>query len=84
MSEYIGIDFGTTNTAVIKIDDKNKNAKLITKLGENGEYPFASMIAINKNDGRMMFVMHAPNVGPKERPCLIEVEEKDGRLVAKI
>ena len=55
MSEYIGIDFGTTNTAVIKIDDKNKNAKLITKLGENGEYPFASMIAINKNDGRMMF-----------------------------
>lgn len=35
-------------------------------------------------DGKMMFVMHTPNVGPKERPCLIEVEEKDGRLVAKI
>ena len=55
MSEYIGIDFGTTNTAVIKIDDENVNAKKVTKLGENGKYPFASMIAINKNDGRMMF-----------------------------
>lgn len=51
---YYGIDFGTTNTAVVQIIvDKDGIKK--TNLGEDGEYPFASIVAIAKNGEKMLF-----------------------------
>lgn len=41
----IGIDFGTTNTSVVRID-KNSYGEKMTILGEDGEFPFASLLAV--------------------------------------
>ncbi|GHU46349.1 hypothetical protein FACS1894120_2980 [Clostridia bacterium] len=47
---YFGIDFGTTNTAVVKVivseSDTGKTDVQITNLGEEGNYPFSSIVAI--------------------------------------
>lgn len=45
---HIGIDFGTTNTAVIQIyiDELGQKTRI---LGEKGNYPFSSIVAIPKN-----------------------------------
>jgi molecular chaperone DnaK len=48
--QYIGIDFGTTNTSVVWVNDDEYGRK-ITFLGENGEYPFSSIVAIPKKNG---------------------------------
>ena len=51
MKQCIGINFGTTNTAVVCVLGKKT-----THLGENGEYPFSSVVAIPKNeDGAILF-----------------------------
>lgn len=52
--QYIGIDFGTTNTAVVWVNDDEYGRK-VTFLGENGEYPFSSIVAIPKNGGKLLF-----------------------------
>ncbi|GHV54738.1 hypothetical protein FACS1894216_15370 [Synergistales bacterium] len=55
MQEYcIGIDFGTTNTAVVCIQD-DKLGRRTRLLGENGEYPFSSIAAIPKSGGVLKF-----------------------------
>lgn len=48
---YIGIDFGTTNTAVIGmvVDELGAVPKQIN-LAEEGDLPFSSIVAIPKND----------------------------------
>lgn len=46
--QYIGIDFGTTTTAVVCIQDDEYGRKIIN-LGEEGEYPFSSIVAIPKD-----------------------------------
>ncbi|MFP3043608.1 Hsp70 family protein [Treponema primitia] len=47
--EYFGIDFGTTNTAVYYINQLDDGEIMSLKIGEDGNYPFSSMIAISKN-----------------------------------
>lgn len=51
---YFGIDFGTTNTAIVAVLVEGSNAKILN-LGENGDYPFSSMVAIPKNGGDWLF-----------------------------
>lgn len=50
---YFGIDFGTTNTAVVQllVDEYGKK---IVNCGEDG-LPFPSMLAINKEDATILF-----------------------------
>ena len=52
--QYIGIDFGTTNTSVVWVNDDEYGRRIIP-LGENGEYPFSSIVAIPKDGGKLMF-----------------------------
>lgn len=52
--QYFGIDFGTTNTAVVSIQDDEFGRKE-TFLGENGEYPFSSIVALPKDGGTILF-----------------------------
>ncbi|MCL1788836.1 MAG: Hsp70 family protein [Oscillospiraceae bacterium] len=51
----IGIDFGTTNTAVVRITQESDNRIQTEHLGENGVGPFASIIAIPKEGGKLVF-----------------------------
>jgi len=51
---FIGIDFGTTNTAVVKITS-DENGTVSEILGENGKNPFSSIIAIPKDGGKLVF-----------------------------
>ena len=52
MKYYFGIDFGTTNSAVVAIVyDKDWN-RTIT-FGDEYENPFPSLIAIDKSDGKV-------------------------------
>lgn len=52
---YIGIDFGTTNTAVVEIVQDLQGMKVIP-LGEGGQYPFSSIVATPKTgDGALLF-----------------------------
>ena len=51
---FIGIDFGTTNTAVVHIIS-DKLGSRITHLGDEGEYPFSSIVAIPKDGGPLLF-----------------------------
>ncbi|MDR0197476.1 MAG: Hsp70 family protein [Oscillospiraceae bacterium] len=51
---YIGIDFGTTNTAVVRINS-GENSTVTETLGESGNSPFASIIAIPKEGGKLVF-----------------------------
>ena len=46
---FIGIDFGTTNTSVVMIL-KDQYGERIKLLGENGEFPFASLLSIDYNN----------------------------------
>lgn len=48
---HIGIDFGTTNTAVVGlvVDEKGSTPKHVI-LSEDGDLPFSSVVAIPKND----------------------------------
>jgi molecular chaperone DnaK len=51
--DFFGIDFGTTNTAVYLIrKGKLGITSLERKLGENGGYPFPSIIAVPKNQDK--------------------------------
>lgn len=52
---YFGIDFGTTNTSVVQIFVDEYDKKVI-HLGENGDNPFSSIVAIPKNGNQpLMF-----------------------------
>lgn len=46
---YFGIDFGTTNTAVVRLKIDESFGKQITRYGEDGE-AFPSLLAINSAD----------------------------------
>lgn len=49
MSEdYIGIDFGTTNTAVVRLR-KDELGQKVDLLGDDGKYPFSSIVAIPRD-----------------------------------
>ena len=54
----IGIDFGTTNTSIISLMKDDLGEKCVV-LGEDGEFPFASLLAISK-DNRVFFGNKAP------------------------
>jgi molecular chaperone DnaK len=49
-STVIGIDFGTTNTAVVRIGDGE-----VLRLGENAGSSFSSIIAIPRDGGKLVF-----------------------------
>lgn len=51
---FIGINFGTTNTAVVQILNDEHGFRSVN-LGEGGEYPFSSIVAIPKNGGALKF-----------------------------
>jgi molecular chaperone DnaK len=51
---FIGIDFGTTNTSAVCIIVDEHGTKTLY-LGEEGEYPFSSIVAIPKKEGKMLF-----------------------------
>ncbi len=50
MNDFIGIDFGTTNTAVVQLLIDEHGCRSIN-LGEEGEYPFSSIVAIPHDSG---------------------------------
>lgn len=50
---YFGIDFGTTNTAVVQMLVDDYGTKIVN-CGE-GDLPFSSLLAINKTDGTVLF-----------------------------
>lgn len=51
---FIGINFGTTNTSVVQLLNDEQGIRCIN-LGEEGEYPFSSVVAIPKNKGALKF-----------------------------
>lgn len=51
---FIGIDFGTTNTSVVRVIADEYGIKTMY-LGGEGEYPFSSIVAIPKKEGKMLF-----------------------------
>jgi molecular chaperone DnaK len=54
-NSIIGIDFGTTNTAVVRITADGENVR-VERFGENAvNSPFASIIAIPKEGGKLVF-----------------------------
>lgn len=56
---YFGIDFGTTNTAVVQILVDEHGTKTIN-LGED-DMPFSSLVAIHKVDGTILFGRQVKN-----------------------
>jgi molecular chaperone DnaK len=59
-SSFIGIDFGTTNTAVVRLRNDEQGFRNDI-LGEEGEYPFSSIVAIPKNGGALKFGREVKN-----------------------
>lgn len=51
---FIGINFGTTNTAVVQLLNDEHGFRSVN-LGEGGDYPFSSIVAIPKNGGALKF-----------------------------
>ncbi len=51
---FIGIDFGTTNTSVVQLFNDEQGFRRV-RLGEGGEFPFSSIVAIPKNGGFLKF-----------------------------
>ena len=51
---FIGIDFGTTNTSVVQLLYDEYGQRTI-HLGEGGDYPFSSIIAIPNSGGALKF-----------------------------
>ncbi len=49
----VGIDFGTTNTSIVSLMRDELGEKCVV-LGEDGEFPFASLLAISE-DNRVFF-----------------------------
>ncbi|ADU26813.1 Hsp70 family protein [Ethanoligenens harbinense] len=47
---FIGIDFGTTNTSVVRVFNDEHGYKTVN-LGEGGDYPFSSIVAIPRQNG---------------------------------
>ena len=64
---FIGIDFGTTNTSVVMIL-KDEYGERIKVLGENGEFAFASLLSIDYNNK-----VQIGNEVKKNRDSLAEV-----------
>ena len=52
--EFIGINFGTTNTAVVHFQNDELGTKMV-HLGEDGQYPFSSIVAIPVDGGPIKF-----------------------------
>ena len=54
MADYFGIDFGTTNSAVVAISVINgKKVGEPKKIGEDDRHPLPSFVAINRNTGNV-------------------------------
>lgn len=51
---FFGINFGTTNTTVVQLLNDEHGSRSVN-LGEGGEYPFSSIVAIPKNGGALKF-----------------------------
>jgi molecular chaperone DnaK len=52
--DYIGIDFGTTNTAVVYIQD-DELGRRVRPLDDGSKHPFSSTVAIPKQGTELMF-----------------------------
>ena len=51
---FIGINFGTTNTAVVHYQSDELGSRMV-HLGEDGQYPFSSIIALPLDGGPIKF-----------------------------
>ena len=52
---FIGINFGTTNTAVVHLQSDDHGTRIVN-LGEGGgDYPFSSVVAVPKSGGALKF-----------------------------
>ena len=51
---FFGINFGTTNTAVVHLQSEEQGVRL-AHLGEGGDYPFSSIVAVPKEGGLLKF-----------------------------
>ncbi|MCQ2495990.1 MAG: Hsp70 family protein [Lachnospiraceae bacterium] len=62
MANYFGIDFGTTNSAVVAIADINgERVGEARKIGEDERNPLPSFVAINKKTGEVKTGLDAKN-----------------------
>jgi len=62
MANYFGIDFGTTNSAVVAIADINgERVGEARKIGEDERHPLPSFVAINKDTGEIKTGLDAKN-----------------------
>jgi molecular chaperone DnaK len=71
MAKFFGIDFGTTNSAIVVYDDQRK---LFTKIGEQGPIPFPSIVAIDN------FTQEV-RAGQKVKESIIKLREGGLHLV---
>ena len=54
MANYFGIDFGTTNSAVVAIATVDgKKVGEAQRIGEDERHPLPSFVAINKRTGKV-------------------------------
>ncbi len=62
MANYFGIDFGTTNSAVVAIADVNgERIGEARKIGEDEKHPLPSFVAINRSTGEVKTGLDAKN-----------------------
>ena len=71
MAKHFGIDFGTTNSAVVVYDDQRK---LFTRIGEKGPIPFPSVVAIDNLTQRV-------SAGQRVKEQIISLREGGLHLV---
>ena len=62
MANFFGIDFGTTNSAVVAISEINgERVGESKKIGEDERHPLPSFVAINKKTGKVSTGLEAKN-----------------------
>ena len=62
MANYFGIDFGTSNSAVVAIADVNgERIGEARKIGEDEKHPLPSFVAINRSTGEVKTGLDAKN-----------------------
>ncbi|HYE12464.1 MAG TPA: Hsp70 family protein [Patescibacteria group bacterium] len=67
MSVKFGIDFGTTNTATVKVVD-DKYGVRYENIGYPGDIPIPTVIALNKKTGEISFGMDAKEIRNEANP----------------
>lgn len=75
MSRYFGIDFGTTNSAVVLYDER-RTINRFTHVGDSDENPFASVVAVDNLTQKV-------SVGREVRDQIVRLREGGMHLVVE-